>query len=217
MRIDTRAWWIAGLWALPTVFCVVSAFRFREFAGCGVLLALGLGLTTWVTAGRALTLRSLVGWAAAGGWTPIDPGEREWPWSDLHLKGSSRVRFAFTGTVDGLPITFGQVQWKGGAFGNATLNPDGRGLFVVVRLPLQEPPMAVRLPYVFVGDSPRLERPLLRQSFLSGEIPPFTVREHELFTVEPRDSWPDAAAAEQVVRRALLIVELLDVGPDAPW
>ncbi|MBL7254348.1 hypothetical protein [Paractinoplanes lichenicola] len=217
MRIDTRAWWIAGAWALPTVFAVFVMFRFRAFAGCGVLLALGLGMTAAIAVGRARTLRSLVLWAAASGWTAIDPRECPWPWSDLHLKGSSRVRFAYAGTVGGLPIVFGQVRWKGGAFGNAASSPDGSGLFVVVRLPLHEPPMAVRLPYVFVGDSPRLDRPLLRQSFLADEIPPFTVRDNELFTIEPRDSWPDAATAEEAVRRALLIVELLDVGPDTPW
>ncbi|MBM2621564.1 hypothetical protein JIG36_39270 [Actinoplanes sp. LDG1-06] len=217
MRIDTRAWLIALTWAVPTVLLVAVGVAERGFAGCSVVFGLILGWTTAIAVNRALHLRALVRWAAAGHWVPVDPRSRQWPWHDLHLKGSSRVRFAWSGELHGMLITFGQVRWKGGAFGAASSSFEGNGVFVVVRLPLEEPPMAMRLPMVVVGDSPRLEQPLLRQSFLAGEIPPFTVRGHELFTLEPRDSWPDIDSVKQAVRRALRVVHLLDVGPDTPW
>jgi len=153
-------------------------------------------------------------WAETVGWTEIDRDSRDWPWRGLNPSGEALVKRAWTHEVDGYPVTAGEVGWSGGAFAGAVLLREGRGIFVVVRLPLPAPPMAMRLPYEFVGDSQRLNQPALRQAYLDGKIPPWTARGDEMFTIESQDAWITPDATDCAVRRALRVVQLLDLGPD---
>jgi hypothetical protein len=180
------------------------------------VLALGFFAYSISAVFRAVSLRAMSRWAIAMGCFPVDPATLDWPWQNLQLQGNSKVRYAWSGDIEGLPVTFGEMQWSGGALSGAVLDRDGKGVFVVVGLSQTQPPMAARLPYKFIGDSPRLEQPAVRHAFRIMEIPPFTVRNTELFTVEARDQALDPGAAYRAIRRALLVVQLLDIGPDRP-
>ncbi|MCY1145329.1 hypothetical protein OWR29_45635 [Actinoplanes sp. Pm04-4] len=212
MRVDVRHWLKAGWSGAAVVLLVAVGYRYF----CTVALALVLAAYCAHKVRRAMSLRAMARWAAAMGCFPVEPATIEWPWQNLHLQGSSKVTYAWTGDIEGLPVTFGEVRWSGNAFGGAVLDRDGKGTFVVVGLPCEQPPMAIRLPYTVIGDSPRLEQPALRHAFSIMEIPPFTVRDTELFTVEPREHALNPGAAYRAVRRALLVVRLLDIGPDRP-
>ncbi|WP_250007070.1 hypothetical protein [Actinoplanes sp. M2I2] len=203
--------WLHASWSAP-----VAALLFLTRSPC--LIALGLIVVAFCAYSvfSALTRRAMSRWATAMGCSAVDPTSHEWPWQSLHLRGTSRVVQAWSGDIEGLPVTFGEVTWSDGAFGGAVVDRFGRGTFVVVGLAQTQPPMAARLPYTFIGDSPRLEQPALRHAFRIMEIPPFTVRDTVLFTVEPRQSGFEPGEVYRAVRRALHVVRLLDVGPDRP-
>jgi hypothetical protein len=217
MSVEVRAWVSAGWTGVVAALLAVGSLSLLDpVAGCTVALALGFLAYSIRSVFRARSLRAMSRWATAMGCFPVGPAALAWPWQNLQLQGSSRVRYAWSGDIEGLPVTFGEVQWSGGAFSGAVVDRDGKGSFVVVGLPQTQPPMAARLPYKFIGDSPRLEQPALRHAFRIMEIPPFTVRDTELFTVEARDEALDPGSAYRAIRRALLVVRLLDVGPDRP-
>ncbi|WP_250007072.1 hypothetical protein [Actinoplanes sp. M2I2] len=161
---------------------------------------------------RSRDRRRLRRWAAHREWSPIDPDDRQWPWPAQ--RGQVKVRQAWQRVTDGLPVTFAEVRWKGGAFAGMVLQPKGSGAVVVVRLPQPGPAMALHHAFQPVGDSPRLEQPALLEAYLAGDIPTWTVRGDELYTVEARDAWVSPELADQVVRGALRAVHLLDLGPD---
>ena len=158
--------------------------------------------------------RRLARWAEEQGWVVLDPAGREWPWRGLLVGGRATVHRVWIRECDGMPVIVGEIAWSGAAFGGAVLSAADRGLFVVVRLPVGVPPMAMRMPYQFIGDSPRLTVPALRQAFLDGDVPPWTVPGEELFTVEQHAGWTTPEAVDRVVTRALRVVRLLDLGPD---
>ncbi|MEU4423063.1 hypothetical protein AB0F81_20760 [Actinoplanes sp. NPDC024001] len=172
------------------------------------LLVLAVALLLIVAgllAHREVVRRRVRAWAA--GWTPAG---RVWPWDGLRRQGDIRVPRAWTREVAGLPVTVGEIRWSGGALAGAVLARAGRGVFVVVGLPGEAPEMGLRLPYRFVGDWPRQTDPEVREAFLDGRIPLWTVRGGELFTIEPRDGlFAGPAVFDRAVRRALLAVELL--------
>jgi hypothetical protein len=167
-----------------------------------------------VLIGRYRANRRMKRWSAEAGWHVIDRNSRDWPWQGLNLNGEALVKRAWTMECDGFPVTAGDVRWSGGAFAGAVLAREGRGIFVVVRLPLPTPGMAMRLPYQFIGDSHRLESLALREAYLKGEIPPWTASGNQLFTVEEHPGWTTPHAIEHAIRRALRVVQLLDLGPD---
>ncbi|MBU2666478.1 hypothetical protein KOI35_23510 [Actinoplanes bogorensis] len=211
-----RIWWKATWSLIAGALLIVLGFSARNLLGCAALFGLGL-LAYWAyNVSRLMGHRSMTRWAARNGWTRIDVDYREWAWTGLHVTGSSQVSFALQGVVDGLPVTTGEVEWDGGAFSGASLAGTGTGVFVIVRLPHRQPPMAMRLPFVTVGDSPRLENPQLRRAFLTGEIPAFTVRGDELFTIDANINATEPEAVQLAVNRALEIVRILDLGPDKP-
>lgn len=179
----------------------------REQFGLFLLLAATPFLIMLVNRERAA--RELVRHAERGHWDTVDPKSREWPWDGLRLRGTIRVARAWAFTMDGIRVVAGDVRWTGNAFAGATDRSAGRGVFVVLRLPDELPPMAMRLPFQVVGDSPLLQRPALRLAFLGERIPPWTARGHELFTIEPAGGWVTAGRIEECARRALLIVDLL--------
>lgn len=156
----------------------------------------------------------MTSWSADVGWSAVGRTGRNWPWQGLLLEGEALVERAWTGERDGFPVTVGQVRWSGCAFAGAVLTGRGKGVFVVVRLPLPVPGMAMRFPYRFIGDSHRLESPALGEAFGKGEIPPWTVSGDQLFTVEERLGWTTPEAMELAIGRALRVVQLLDLGPD---
>ena len=214
MTVTWRTWRTAAGWAAVAAALLVPAFVLRyPMARCVVAIGLVVLATAVWTVARVLSIRGLRRWTRTR-WTGVDPGSRSWPWDTLVLQGDVRVICAWTGHADGFPVTFGQIGWSGRALAGAVDDNDGQGTFVIVRLPQPEPPMAARMPLRFVGSSPRLEQPALRDAFFSGRIPAFTVRDDELFTVEQGSLTIEAAAAVHAVRRALLVVRLLDLGPD---
>jgi hypothetical protein len=153
--------------------------------------------------------------AAAAGWERTAPGKPEWPWPEPQPGGTIRVRRAWSFTAGGLPVTAGDVRWTGRAFGGATDDADGQGVVVVVHLRGRVPSMAYHVPFERIGDSPLLDRTELRKAFLTRRIPPWTVRERCLYTVEPANGSVTPALIDSAVRRALLIVRLLDLTGEA--
>jgi hypothetical protein len=178
------------------------------------LIGVGLVFIAVVLIGRCRARRRMVRWSAKAGWSRVDRNGRDWPWQGLALNGEVLVGRVWTKECDGFPVIAGDLRWSGGAFAGAVLARAGRGTFVVVRLPLPTPAMAMRLPYRFVGDSHRLESPALREAYLDGEIPPWTASGDHLFTVEEHVGWITPDAIDHAVRRALRVVQLLDLGPD---
>ncbi len=152
-------------------------------------------------------------WTSQNGWRAVARDSRPWPWEGLALSGRAEVGRAWSRSVEGFPVTVGEVRWSGGAFAGAVRERESRGLFVVVELPGPQPGMAMRLPQVVVGDSPMLASPELGAAFLTGEIPPWTVRDDELFTVEIVAV--DPAHVTHAVSRALRAVRLLGLAPAA--
>ncbi|MBU2666479.1 hypothetical protein KOI35_23515 [Actinoplanes bogorensis] len=146
-------------------------------------------------------------WARANGWTAVAASSRPWPWDGLALSG--RVEPGRAWKRPG--VTFGEVRWSGGALTGAVAGRDGHGLFVVLNLPEPHPGMAMRLPDIVVGDAPELARPGLREAFRAGEIPPWTLRADELFTVEAGAVRP--ATVERAVVRARSVARHLDLLP----
>ncbi|MEV4276587.1 hypothetical protein [Actinoplanes xinjiangensis] len=149
--------------------------------------------------------------AAAAGWEPTAPGRPQWPWPEPQSGGTIRVRRAWSFTAGGLPVTAGDVRWTGRAFGGATDDADGQGVVVVIHLRGPVPSMAYHVPFERIGDSPLLDRTELRKAFLTRRIPPWTVRERCLYTVEPANGSVTPALIDSAVRRALVVARLLDL------
>ena len=202
------AGWAVALVALVAVIVLGEGHPGMVWPAVAVLVVGRYRVRRW----RAR--RRLARWAEEHGWVVIDPAGREWPWRGLLVSGRATVHRAWIRECDGMPVTVGEVAWTGAAFGGAVLSPADRGLFVVVRLPVGVPPMAMRLPYQFIGDSPRLTVPALRRAFLDDDVPPWTVPGEVLFTVEQHAEPTTPEAVDRVVTRALRVVRLLDLGPD---
>jgi hypothetical protein len=220
---------LMGRWALA----VMAAVTWLG-AGCGLVLVLATGATAlsdptpgrmwavWLLLVAACFLTLLADrsrpagvldrHAAAAGWERAAPGKPAWPWPEPPPGGTIRVGRTWTFTAGGFPITAGDVRWTGRAFAGATDDAAGRGVVVLVHLPAPVPAMAYHVPFERIGDSPLLERAELRKAFLTRRIPPWTLREQTLFTVEPATESVTPALIDAAVRRALLIARLLDLG-----
>lgn len=147
-------------------------------------------------------------------WQPI-PADQPWPWLPLLVRPDhATVRRAWTGTVDRLPVTVGEISWDDNALSGAVTSWKGRGVCVVVTLPTPTEPMALRLPDRPIGTSPRLDFPAMRAAYDAGEIPPWTVADDRLFTFNAIPGQLRAGAVQAAVRRTLLVVRLLDLAPD---
>ncbi|GIM92234.1 hypothetical protein [Paractinoplanes toevensis] len=219
-----RAWWelarvvavialLVALLALTKGVIILLGDRFPVPTLIGMIVAF-LTPPAVILINRERARRRMRNWAATGEWTPVAPDARTWPWQDLLRQGRVRVRRAWTREVDGFPVVAGELHWTGNALAGAVTGDKGRGVFVVVRLPLTVPSMALRPPSGFVGDSFRLDRPELRAAYVAGELPAWTARGDELFTVEQRHGWVWPETTEAAIRRALRTVTLLDLGPD---
>jgi hypothetical protein len=195
------------------IFClVVVNFPVATFAAIAALVAAGVVVHRKRNRGA---WRRLTTWVSAGGWIPV-PADRKWPWASLlRMPGTVVVDRAWTATVDGFPVTAGTLLWDDNALDGAVVGWAGCGIFVVVRLPAPTEPMAMRRPHRTVGDSHRLDRPALHDAFENGEIPPWTARDRDLFTFQAIAGRLHPEHLDDLVRRTLLVVRLLDLGPDA--
>jgi hypothetical protein len=150
----------------------------------------------------------------AEGWQSV-PADQPWPWLPLiEPPGKATVRVALTRTVDRLPVTVGEIAWDGNALAGAVKGYGGQGVFVVVELPAPTGSMALRRSGRTIGTSHRLDFPAMRAAFEAGEIPPWTAAGDRLFTFTATGDRLRVAAAQEAVRRTLLVVRLLDLGPD---
>ncbi len=196
------------LWAFMAGVYWFSEYHPDQFFGVLLLLVAAPVLVMLLKRVRAGYLTGAH--ATSSGWESIDdPRQHEWPWSGLRLRGTIRVRRAWAFRAGGFPVIAGDVTWTGNALSGAVDPSDGSGVFVIVRLAAEAEPMAMRLPFEMVGDSPLLERASLRTAFLSNRIPAWTARGHELFTIEPVSGPIGPERIEECVQRALLVVELL--------
>ncbi|KUL40445.1 hypothetical protein [Actinoplanes awajinensis] len=218
--METTQRWLRGL----AVFVPFGAalLGLRYLLGTWLVLhpriALG-ALVTGVAGATAAALlvrrhrrRRMTRAVEGAGWSPIDPRTRAWPWQGLQ-QGRAVVETAWTRKVDGLPIAAGRVRFSGAAFAGAVRDREGWAIFVVLKLPRPAPSMAWRLPFQYVGDSPRLHRPELRWATLHGEIPPWTVLGDELFIVEPSHRWITPADLAAVLHHTLHVLALLNLDP----
>ncbi|GIE31015.1 hypothetical protein Ait01nite_040600 [Actinoplanes italicus] len=150
--------------------------------------------------------------ARRAGWRALDPDTLVWPWPE----GPAMVRRAWSIEADGLPVIAGTVEWTGDAFAGLVDQPAGAGVFVVVPLARPVPPMALHLPFQRVGDSPLLDLPDLRWSYLNGTIPAWTARDRTLFTVTPAEESIKPAMIDKAVDRTLRIPGLLGLDRGVP-
>ncbi|WP_433795881.1 hypothetical protein [Actinoplanes sp. CA-252034] len=225
--MSLRRWTrLLGRWALTVL---AGLTWLGGLCGLALILATGTGALSDTTPGRmwavwlllvAACFLSLLAdrarpdavlarHATAAGWERADPGSRTWPWPDPEPDGTIRVRRAWSTTAGGFPVTVGEVRWTGRGFGAATDDAEGRGVVVVIRLASPVPAMAYHVPFERVGDSPVLDDAELRKAFLTRRIPPWTVRDRELFTVEPANEGVTPAVIDAAVQRALRVAALL--------
>ncbi|MEU8665147.1 hypothetical protein [Actinoplanes philippinensis] len=100
----------------------------------GLLLAVAIPFLIMLI-NRATAVEALSRHAALRGWVAVDPAGREWPWTDLRLRGTIRVLRAWSLASEGLPITAGELKWTGNALAGAVEGMGGKGVFVIVHLP----------------------------------------------------------------------------------
>jgi hypothetical protein len=165
---------------------------------------------------RKLRDREALRQLAAEGWEPAAT-DQPWPWLELlERPGQTEVHRAWTRTVDGLPLTAGEITWDDNALNGSVQGWTGRGVFVVVELPAPTEPMALRRPHRTIGSSHRLGFPAMLAAYEAGEIPPWTAKDDRLFTFNAIPDQLRAGAIPEAVERTLLVVRLLDLGPDRP-
>ncbi|SDT29741.1 hypothetical protein [Actinoplanes derwentensis] len=218
MRLAGFVSWAAFSLVVSYLFFVADAgFRRlgEQYPGQrsgGLLLLLVLPLLIYL-ANRVAAAHSLRRHVTRSGWASADPGGREWPWAAMTAGGTVQIGQTWEFETDGLPVTAGEIRWRGGALHGAVSRPEGKGIFVVLRLPRAAPSMALHMPYEFVGDAPVLTRPALREAYLGQRIPPWTVRDRELFTVTGERRPIRPAMVQDAVRRTLLVAGLLELVP----
>jgi hypothetical protein len=223
-----RAWWKAQwetalAFGMLAVFCggvTVAQVAMRLLLGHFPVPTYGVAaaaITTGVTIHRKRdrdARRRVEMWVVAGDWDPTGPS-LYWPWVPLLRKlGTVQVLRAWAGPVDGLPVTVGELKWDENALDGAVVGWKGQGVFVVVRLPVPTEPMAMRRPHRTLGDSHRLDRPALHDAYEDGRIPPWTARDQDVFTFQAIKGRLAPHDLDDLIRRTLLIVGLLDLGPD---
>jgi hypothetical protein len=150
----------------------------------------------------------------ADGWQPA-PADQPWPWLPLSERpDQTKVHQAWTRTIDRLPLTVGEITWDDNALSGSVKGWKGRAVFVVVKLPAPTEPMALRRPHHTIGTSHRLDFPAMHTAYEAGEIPPWTAKDDRLFTFNEVPGQLRAGAVHVAVQRTLLVVRLLDLGPD---
>jgi hypothetical protein len=196
----------AGSLMVATVKVIAQEHLF--ISACVALVGFAVYRTVRAVRDRR-TLRVL----ADEGWRSV-PAEQPWPWLPLiEHPDRTMVYRAWSRTVDRLPVTVGELTWNENALVGSVKQWRGRGVFVMVELPAPTEPMAQRL-HRTIGTSHRLDFPALRAAYEAGEIPPWTAADDRLYTFNPIPDRLRADRIQEAVRRTLLVVRLLDLGPD---
>ncbi|BCY09546.1 hypothetical protein L3i22_046340 [Actinoplanes sp. L3-i22] len=163
-------------------------------------------------------------------WSPVT-GPTSWPWTAP--EGTVTVDRAYGGRFS---MVFGEISWSRDALGGSTDNSTGRGVFWVVTLPRPVPDAAVqrrrgvprrragedefRRRFRCIIDEPwiadRLAGPAVREAYVSGRIPPWTVRGDQLYVVIRTKRQLDPALVATLVDQAQTLSRLLTApaGPD---
>jgi hypothetical protein len=217
-KVETAVVLVAALVAL---FCyAVAVVAFRKLLAAYPLFVVGLFVLVLIVRVRLVRRRErdaqrrIDEWVGAGGWISV-PARSAWPWESLlRMAGTVVVDRAWQSMIDDLPVTAGELHWDANALDGAVVGWAGRGVFVVVHLPVATEPMAMRRPHRTIGTSHRLDRPELHDAYENGDLPPWTARDRSLFTFEAFDGRLDPVALDRLVLRTLRIVDLLDLGPD---
>jgi hypothetical protein len=216
------AWTIGYLLAAAVLCCgaTLGGAALTDLAGRHPGWATGVLVLCAATPPLVALIRRRLAWRAMrrraeqAGWVTVHPKGRPWPWDDLRLRGTIEVGRAWSFRQAGFPVVAGEISWTGNALSGAVDVRDGRGLFVVVDLPVPMPSMAMRHGADPVGDSPLLDRPELRSAFRAGRIPPWTVRDRILFTFEPRTAPLRPAVIDEAVLDTLRVAGLLGLAGD---
>lgn len=218
--LSSRQEWLRG-WRLPAVL-----------AGLFLVTAV---VRSFLRKRRLIRVRRDFGrWQVDAGWM-LGSVDRVWPWATLiRAPDMVTVASAYDGERTGFPATVGEVSWIDNGFGEAVDRWSGHGVFAIVRLPGSPPDLAVRrfrTAYRQRADEDefrrrfrtiasdtvdfrRLEQEALRNAHVNGEIPPWTLRQGELFTIVPIDGIVTPAAMESALAGALRVVELLGLRSD---
>lgn len=160
--------------------------------------------------------RRIEAWLGRTTWAPARIG-RVWPWRGmLDAAATVTVQRAWATEIDGFPVTAGEIRWDNGAFAGAVRPWKGRGVVVVVKLPVSGAPLAVRRPFRTIGDPDRFDVEAMRAAFEAELTSPWTVNGDELFTVEPVEGRISPDDIEAAVARALYAVRLLRFESEAP-
>jgi hypothetical protein len=208
---------VAG-WSALAWFGTVGVDQHEDLFGltCG---AIPLVPFVYLFVKRRLDRRALRRFAAGAGWLPVDPERQDWPWTDLlhhddperqNLSGKIRIRSAWQ-FQSGFPITVGEITSSGRILEGAVTSGVRPIVFVLIDLPQPAGSMAMRVPYEHLGFDIRDRAAGLNIAFLHGEIPPWTVRGHELFTFQRPRSGLRPNGIREAVRTTLRVAELLGI------
>lgn len=193
-----------------------------------LLLLLGLDLyRRW--SGWALSR-----WARRDGWTTL-PVQGEWPWTTTEPGVPAPVvRRALSGTVNGFPVTVGEVTWASGGMLDVAGTAKGHGYFAVLRLPRSYGRLGVRRklePHRLRPAQDEFARqfwtictdaelavnhigPDIRTAHLAGTLPEWMLVGNELYVVARGTGPLTPSAATDVVRQACRIADLLRLTRD---
>jgi hypothetical protein len=186
--------------------------NFLAAAACVSAVAAALYLLVIGPLSQRVALRRF---ATANGWEPVDT--RDWPWTTrLHegdpsrstRTGAIRVRTAWRLPSDKYPVIVGEISFTGDILDDVIATKgSGRPFFVLVTLPQNEGSMATRHHFERHGDDSRVHSARMNIPFVRGHIPPWTIRDRELFTFQ--NVRPTPNGVNEAVRRTLHIVDLL--------
>jgi hypothetical protein len=168
-------------------------------------------------------------WAERDGWTPVT-GRGVWPWTTTEPGVPAPVvRQALSRTIDGFPITVGEVTWGPSGMLDVAGPAKGYGFFAVLRLPRSHPRLGVRR-----KREPKRPRPGrdefdrrywticadagtaidhigadLKAAHVAKDLPDWIIVEDELYIVTRGRGPLTPSAATGVIRKVSRIADLL--------
>jgi hypothetical protein len=229
------------------VLCVLGLIQLLIRLASG-WLAVKLGVLGWlgVVVGGFLLLLvvldlyrrwatwALSRWAERDGWTTVT-GRGAWPWTTTEPGVPAPVvRQVLSRTVDGFPITVGEVTWGPGGMLDAAGAGKGHGFFAVLRLPRRYSRLGVRRkldPHRLRPGQDEFDRKYwticadadtainhigadIKAAHVAKDLPDWMLIEDELYVVA-RGSGPlTPSAATGVTRQVCRIADLLRLTRD---
>jgi hypothetical protein len=218
IRLASR--WLAEKLGFVTWFAVL--------VGGFALLVLGLDLY------RRWSRWALFRWAQRNGWIRV-PVQRDWPWTTTEPGVPAPVVLgALSKTVDGFPITLGEVTWAPSGMLDVAGAAKGHGFFAVLRLPHKYTRLGVRRkldPHRLQPGQDEFARqfwtvctdaelainhigPDIKAAHVAGNLPVWMLVEDELYVVARGARPLTPSAATNVVRQACRIADLLRLTRD---